>query len=67
MPKHILFYILKCFYGTYNMPGAILRSFQIYANIILLTTLGQKYYIDPIFQMRKLKHREVKSLILTQL
>lgn len=33
----------------------------------MLATLVGEYYIDPIFQMRKLEHREIKALILTQL
>lgn len=29
--------------------------------------LGGKYVINPVFQVRKLKHRQVESLMFTQL
>lgn len=47
----------RMFYFIQHMP---LRS-------LLLATLVGKYYTGPTFQMGKLKHREGKAVLLTQL
>lgn len=44
------------------MPSTVSSAFQILTNLILLTTLGGKHCIDPILQMRSLRHRKLNCL-----